>query len=121
MAVARRRWPPWIFGQGKSDATMRIFMLSVTPRSVLALGGDDLNDRDWSAGESADPVGRHRPRSKTLAQCPRPDDSDPVKAGWRCKGFHVGRDSMSCASSANRTVSRSAPNASGSIRTQVSQ
>ena len=39
--------------------------------------------RDWSAGESADPVGRHRPRSKTRAQCPGPTRAAPEKAGWR--------------------------------------
>ena len=44
-----------------------------------------------------------------------------AKTGWRWSGFHVGRDSMSSASSARRIVSRSAPNRSGSIGMHVSQ
>ena len=77
--------------------------------------------RSWSSSDSADPVGRHRPWSKIPAHTDPPTTWFPANTGWRWSGFQVGRDSMSSASRARRTASRSAPNRSGSTVTHVSQ
>ncbi len=71
--------------------------------------------RSRSASERLEPLGRHRPWPKIPAATPPPIVGLSEKRGWRCSGFQVGRASMSCASSATRTVSGVAPKTSESI------
>ena len=76
--------------------------------------------RSCSSSVSDEPLGRQSPRSKRRAPTSPPNVRCDAKIGCRCIGFQSGRASMSSASSARRTVSRSAPNASGSTTMHVS-
>ena len=78
--------------------------------------------RDWSADESADPVGRQRPRSKTRPQCPGPTRGTPANDRLEVKGFPDGpRLDVGRFEGEPNTLLGPYPKVSGSIRMQVSQ
>ena len=86
----------------------------VFPGTVL----DNL--RVASAEVSEEPLGRHSPVAKSPSDAAPPTTRVSRYRGWRCIGFQTGRASMSAASSAVRTSSRSVPAASGSMVSVVS-
>src|SRR6476659_9202648 len=90
-------------------------------RDVLRAESTVATTRSWSSSVSDDPLGRHSPRSKRRAPSSPPNVRCDAKIGCRCIGFQSGRASMSSASSARRTVSRSAPKAPGARTMHVSQ
>ena len=58
-----------------------------------------------SVGVIVVPDGKQRPLAKSSSATEPPTVSQPLKTGWRCMGFHSGRDSMFSASRARRTSS----------------
>ena len=113
------RWSHWLdVVEMAPPATAYARATSVAPRAAsrtIAI------TRSWSSWLSAEPAGRQSPRAKSRAETSPPKARCEAKTGCRCIGFQSGRASMSSASSASRIASRSAPNASGSTRMQVSQ
>ena len=117
--AAASRWAHWL------DVVDTIGSGELRSADVVALRlRRDAASRRRGPGRrrvSAEPLGRHSPRSNRRAETSPPYIGAAAKTGCRCIGFQSGRASMSSASSASRICSRSAPNASGSTVMHVSQ